>query len=109
MPNHKSCEKRVRQTVGRTERNRAARSAFRGSLKKAQSALDSGSVKTASGQVQRTLSMIGKAESRGLIHRNKAARYTSRLMKRLHALPPEEESGTEAEESSENGAEEESE
>ena len=53
----------MRQTPKRTERNRAARSAFRSSIKKAKLALGAGDVEAAGRQVQATLKLIGKTES----------------------------------------------
>lgn len=85
MPNVKSAAKRVRQTVRRTERNRAVRALFRSSLKKANLAIEAGDVEAAEKLVRETLSVIGKTEKKGVIHANKAARQASRLMAKLNA------------------------
>lgn len=86
MPSHKSTAKRVRQAPKRAERNRAARSAFRTSLKKVNKMIAENVTDGLEAQLQQTLKMIGKTEKKGLIHRNKAARQSSRLMKKYNSL-----------------------
>ena len=86
MPTVKSAAKRVRQTVKRNERNRAARSIFRGVLKRAGQALADGDAGKAAEPVKAAIKVIGLTEKKGLIHRNKAARHASRLTKKYNAL-----------------------
>jgi len=75
----------MRQTPGRTERNRAARAAFRTELKQATQAV-AAAEPTCHEQVQRAQRAIGKTLKKGLIHKNKAARHQSRLARRLARL-----------------------
>ena len=86
MPSHKSAAKRMRQNPKRNERNRAARSSFRAALKALDKELSEGNREAAEKQLPGALILIGKTAKRGLIHRNKAARHSSRLVKRFNAL-----------------------
>lgn len=86
MANHKSAIKRIRQNLKRNAINRSNRSRLRTQIKKLRAAL-AASDKTASQElVNPTVSLIDKAVNKGLIHRNTAARYKSRLIKRVAAL-----------------------
>jgi small subunit ribosomal protein S20 len=83
MANHKSAEKRVRQNVKRNEINRSNRSKLRTQIKKLRAAVAS-SDKNLSGELLNpTVSVIDKAVNKGLIHKNTAARYKSRLTKHV--------------------------
>ena len=79
MPNHKSAEKRVRQNEKRREVNRGNRSRLRTGIKKLRAALESGDAGSAQGLLPETVSLIDKAVQKGVLHRNAAARYKSRL------------------------------
>ena len=79
MANHKSAEKRIRQNAKRNEINRGNRSKLRTQIKKLRAAV-AASDKNLSGELLvPTVSVIDKAVNKGLIHRNTAARYKSRL------------------------------
>jgi small subunit ribosomal protein S20 len=78
MANIKSAVKRMRQTARRAARNRSVRSALRTTLKTYRAADDSGK----SAKVPATYSEIDTARRKGVIHRNAAARYKSRLARR---------------------------
>ena len=83
MANHKSAEKRVRQNAKRNEINRSNRSKLRTQIKKLRAAVAS-SDKSLSGELLNpTVSVIDKAVNKGLIHKNTAARYKSRLTKHV--------------------------
>lgn len=86
MANHKSAEKRVRQNAKRNEINRSNRSKLRTSIKKLRSSVAS-SDKTGSVELLNpTVSLIDKAVNKGIIHKNTAARYKSRLTKHVNDL-----------------------
>jgi small subunit ribosomal protein S20 len=86
MANHKSAEKRVRQNAKRKEINRNNRSKLRTSIKKLRAAV-AGHDKGASTELLTpTVSLIDKAVNKGIIHKNTAARYKSRLTKHVNAL-----------------------
>lgn len=85
MANHKSAEKRVRQNVKRNEINRSNRSKLRTQVKKLRATIASD--KAQAGELLNpTVSLIDKAVNKGLIHKNTAARYKSRLTKRVNGL-----------------------
>jgi small subunit ribosomal protein S20 len=86
MANHKSAEKRVRQNVKRNEINRSNRSKLRTQIKKLRGALAASDKKESNDLLQPTVSLIDKAVGKGLIHKNTAARYKSRLTKHVSEL-----------------------
>ena len=86
MANHASAEKRNRQRIQRTARNRMVRSALRSTLKKAHLALESGDVSKAAEETRGAERALARAAGHGIIHRNNAARRTSRLHKALAKL-----------------------
>jgi small subunit ribosomal protein S20 len=86
MANTKSAEKRNRQNVKQRERNRAHRSRLRTAIKRLRTAMASGDVSQAQELLPATLSVIDKIAQKNIIHANAAARYKSRLVKRVAAL-----------------------
>ena len=83
MPNHKSAEKRERQNEKRRDINRGNRGRLRTGVKKLRAALESGDAGAAQTLLPATVSLIDKAVQKGVIHRNAAARYKSRLTARV--------------------------
>jgi len=83
MPNHKSAEKRVRQSERRRLINRANRSRLRTAMKELRSGLEKGG-KEAAELLPKTISEIDKAVQKGVLHRNAAARQKSRLTVRVN-------------------------
>ena len=79
MPNHKSAEKRVRQSEKRRVINRGNRSKVRTYIKKVRAALDGGKNDEIQSVLPETISVIDKAVQKGVMHKNAAARYKSRL------------------------------
>lgn len=78
MANIKSAEKRIRQGAGRQRRNRGARSRLRTAVKKYRETDDRERAQALPG----TYSQIDRARQQGVIHKNAAARYKSRLAKK---------------------------
>lgn len=85
MPNIKSSKKDVLRSRTRQLRNKSAKSALKTAVKKARAAIVAGDLEQAAERTQASQSLINKTASRGIIHKNAAARRTSRLMKRLAA------------------------
>jgi small subunit ribosomal protein S20 len=81
VANIKSQKKRNRQNVVRHERNKAVRSELKTRVKTARTALDGGT-EDATEAVRLAQKRLGKAGAKGRIHKNQAARRTSRLMRR---------------------------
>ena len=86
MANHKSAEKRVRQNAKRNEINRSNRSKLRTSIKKLRTSVASNDKTGSVELLNPTVSMIDKAVNKGIIHKNTAARYKSRLTKHVNDL-----------------------
>ncbi len=86
MANHVSSLKRARQTVTRTEVNRANRSRVRSALRAMREALTAGDAKAAQVQYRATASALDRAVQKSVMHKNTASRYKSRLNARLKAL-----------------------
>lgn len=85
MANHLSALKRARQTERRTTRNRANTSQLRTALRKLRQTLQSGKPAEAKAAFAGTVSAIDKAVRKGVIHKNTAGRYKSRLSARVAA------------------------
>ncbi len=81
MANIKSQKKRNRQNEVRHERNKAVRSELKTRIKVASKAVEGGA-DDAPESVRLAQKRLGKAGAKGRIHKNQAARRTSRLMKR---------------------------
>jgi small subunit ribosomal protein S20 len=77
MANIRSAEKQRRQAEKRNERNRAAKSALRTTLKKARTSISGGDADNDT--LATSYSAIDKAAKTGLIKENTANRYKSRL------------------------------
>ena len=86
MPNHKSAEKRVRQSERRRAVNRSRRSDLRTQIKKLRLALTAGDKNQSQEILTPTISAIDKAVNKGVLHKNTAARYKSRLSARVAEL-----------------------
>ena len=84
MPNHKSAEKRQRQNEKRRVINRNNRGRVRTGIKKLRAALDGGEAGDVQNLLPVTVSLIDKAVQKGVLHRNAAARYKSRLTVRAN-------------------------
>ena len=81
-----SAEKRARQNQRRYQRNSMLRSALRTAVKKLVVALDSGDVNAAQAELPKAVRALGKAHSKGVIHKNHAARKISRLTRKVNTL-----------------------
>ncbi|MDP9159555.1 MAG: 30S ribosomal protein S20 [Acidobacteriota bacterium] len=86
MANHFSALKRARQTEKRTVRNRSNTSQLRGVLRELREGLTKGDRKSAEQAFRKAVSSLDKAIQKGVIHKNTASRYKSRLNARLNAL-----------------------
>ncbi|HSB09253.1 MAG TPA: 30S ribosomal protein S20 [Blastocatellia bacterium] len=86
MANHKSAEKRARQSERRNEANRRNRSRLRTEIKKLRAAVEAGEQEQAQSLLAATVSLIDKSIQKGIIHRNAAARYKSRLTTSVNGM-----------------------
>ncbi len=89
MPNHKSSEKRMRQNEKRRLINRSSRSRLRTIIKKLREALSANNADEMQTLLPSTISAIDKAVQKGVLHRNAAARYKSRLTIHVNQATPQ--------------------
>jgi small subunit ribosomal protein S20 len=85
MANHVSSLKRARQTEAKTAVNRANKSKLRGSLRSLREAIAKGDSKSLVQAYRETVSVLDKSVQKGVIHKNTASRYKSRLNARVKA------------------------
>ncbi len=83
MPKLASSKKRMRQAEKVKLRNKSTRSYLRTSIKKI---LATNSAEEAEALINRTQSIIDKTAKKGVIHRNAAARYKSKMRHHVAAL-----------------------
>jgi small subunit ribosomal protein S20 len=79
----KSALKANRQNITRREHNRHMRSKLRTALKAIRASLDAKDLSGAKSALSKTVSIVDKMATKGIIHRNTAGRYKSRLASRL--------------------------
>ncbi len=79
MANIRSAEKRNRQSQKRRQRNVKVRTGIKGAIKKAREALSKTDKDVALQAVHEAIQTLGKAASKGVLHKNNVARRISRL------------------------------
>src|SRR6201990_3201743 len=88
MANHVSSLKRARQTVTRTAVNRANKSQLRSALRAMRESTTAGDHKSATEAYRATVSVLDKSVQKGVLHKNTASRYKSRLAARVKVAAP---------------------
>lgn len=86
MANHKSAEKRIRQTAKRTIVNKARLSRIRTFVKKVEAAIAAGDRTAATEAFRAAQPELQRGVNKGVLHCNTAARKISRLAHRIAAL-----------------------
>lgn len=86
MPNIKSAIKRVKTSEKRRLQNASQKSALRTAVKAVEVALNNSDASVASDAYLQASRKLDKAVSKGLLHKNAAARKKSRLAKQINAL-----------------------
>ena len=86
MAHHKSAQKRIRQTVRRTEVNRSRVSRIRTFVKKVETAIESGDKVAAFAALRAAEPELMQGAQAGVLHKNTASRKVSRLSARVAAL-----------------------
>jgi len=86
VANHKSAEKRNRQSQVRRTINRANRTRMRNAVKVVDSAIEAGAQEDANTALQIAIPIIAKTASKGTIHKKNASRKVSRLTKRVNKM-----------------------
>lgn len=80
---NKSARKRERQNLKRRARNKSTITALRTQMKKVRTAITAKDPEKAKSELIKAESMLHKAASKGIIHKNKASRHISRLSKQV--------------------------
>jgi small subunit ribosomal protein S20 len=78
MANTKSARKRAEKSEAQRLKNRAARSKMRTAVRRARAAIEAGAPDAAE-QVAQAISVVDSSASKGVVHKNAAARTKSRL------------------------------
>ena len=86
MANSAQARKRARQAFKRKERNASQRSTVRTYIKKVIAAVYSNDSEAAKSALVQAIPVIDKMVSKGILHKNQAARYKSRLSGKVKAL-----------------------
>jgi small subunit ribosomal protein S20 len=89
MPNTTSAKKRLRQTIKRTETNRARMSRVRTFVRKVEEAIAAGDKQAAGEALRAAEPEIMRGANKGVIHKNTASRKVSRLAKRIKGMAAE--------------------
>lgn len=84
MPNIKSAVKRVRIAERESLRNTSMKSALRTTIKKFETSVSTQSAEDARTALQNATRAIDKAVTKGILHKNTAARKKSRLAQRFN-------------------------
>ncbi len=86
MAHSLSAKKRVRQTIKRNARNRSRKELLKQDLKGFNAALASNDAGKSGEALTKVVQRLDRIASKGVIHKNAAARKRSRLTKRLNLL-----------------------
>ena len=86
MANIKSAKKRILVAKTKTERNKSIKSAVKTYVKKVDAAIASGDKEAAQAALTKATSVIDKAQSKGIFHKNTASRKVSRLNKAVNKM-----------------------
>ncbi|MDU6411180.1 MAG: 30S ribosomal protein S20 [Yersiniaceae bacterium] len=86
MANIKSAKKRAVQSEKRRKHNASRRSMMRTFIKKVYAAIATGDKETAQKAFNEMQPLVDRQASKGLIHKNKAARHKSNLTAQINAM-----------------------
>ena len=86
MANSPQARKRARQSEKKRQHNAGRRSLFRTRIKQVLKCIELGDKKKAEEAYQNAVPVVDKMASRRIIHKNRAARYKSRLLKHIREM-----------------------
>ncbi len=86
MANIKSAKKRIKVTETKTLRNRMVKSALKTAIKKFEAAVEAKNAEEAKTLFVAATKSLDMAASKGILHKNMAARKKSRLAAKLNAM-----------------------
>lgn len=86
MANHKSAIKRARQSEEQRVRNRSRKTRMKNVIRDLEEVIGGKSPEKAAEELKKAVSVIAKTASKGVVHKNTAARKISRLTRGVNAL-----------------------
>jgi small subunit ribosomal protein S20 len=86
MANTKQAEKRARQGEKQRQHNASLKSTLRTAIKKVKKAIEAGDANAAQAAFQANVSTIDSIADKKIIHKNKAARFKSRMAHAIKSL-----------------------
>jgi small subunit ribosomal protein S20 len=86
LANHKAALKSIRQDAKRYARNRAINSRVKTAVKGVLKAVEGRQEQEARAALKTAICVVDKACTKGVLHKNNAARKKSRLMKKVNSL-----------------------
>ena len=86
MANSKQARKRIIQSETRRQHNASRRSMMRTYVKKVVLAIEAGDKEAATAAFKKAVPVLDRYATKGLIHKNKAARHKSRLNAHIKAM-----------------------
>ena len=89
LATHKSAIKRYRQSLKRRQRNRTVKGGVRAAVKRTRMAVTEGDIEAAQASLQIAISRLDRAASKGVLHKNTAARSKGRLTKLVNQAAAE--------------------
>ena len=86
MANIKSAKKRIKVTATKNLRNKSLRTAVKTQVKKLEAAIEAQDQAVAKDELNKTISAINRATTKGIFHKKTASRKISRFTKRVNAI-----------------------
>ena len=86
MAQHKSAKKRILQNDKKRIRNRHIRTTLRSALKRFEQTLEKQNAEELKALMGKTISIVDTAASKGVIHKNKAARHVSQITRKINSF-----------------------
>jgi small subunit ribosomal protein S20 len=80
---HKSAQKRARQTVKRTEKNKLYKAQIRSAVK---NVINAKTKENAEKELKKAVAVLDKVSTKGIIHKNNAANKKSRLTRHVNKI-----------------------
>lgn len=86
MANIKSAKKRILTIAKKTELNKSKKSAMKSAIKSVRIAAEANQAGDANEKLRAASKLVNKTASKGVIHKNKAARLVSRMAKKVNSI-----------------------
>ncbi len=86
MANIKSAKKRILVNRTKAARNKSVKTGVKTAIKKVETAIAANDAEGAKAALRNAISLIDKAETKGVFHKNNASRKVSRLSKAVNSI-----------------------